>query len=102
MVQGIRARAFSLHSGTGFSLWIVATSTYIRVWQLGLLLLAAAVVSLALTANLFNNLKPGAYMHLFMQLVQWRQVLHFALGMECVLWYYWSLNELKRQHQKAG
>ncbi len=76
-------------------------SIYIRVWWLGLLLFGALIFSLAATSHLFENLKPGAYMNLFMQLVQFRLVLYFALGLECLFWYQWSLNEIKREHLGA-
>ena len=93
--EGKARSAFALLTGKR---WGTAPqgAIYIRVWHLGLLLLAVAAISLALTANLFDNLKPGVYTNLFMQLVQWRQVLYFTLGMECLLWYYWSLNGIKR------
>jgi hypothetical protein len=72
-------------------------AVYLRIWWLGLILLLAFVVSLALTSHLFENLKPNAYTGLFMQLVQWRLILYFALGVECLLWYYRLLNGIKRE-----
>lgn len=72
-------------------------AVYLRVWWLCLTLFAAFLVSLALTSHLFENLKPGAFSGLFVQLVQWRLVLYFALGAECLLWYYRALNEIKRE-----
>lgn len=72
-------------------------SIYLRVWWLGLLLFGALIVSLTLTTHLFDNLMPGDYRGLFVQLVLWRMVLYFSLGLECLFWYYRSLNELKRE-----
>lgn len=70
---------------------------YPRVWWLGLLLFGALVVSLTLTTHLFDNLMPGGHRNVFVQLVLWRMVLYFSLGLECLFWYYRSLNELKRE-----
>lgn len=70
---------------------------YLKVWWLGLILLCLAIASPIFTANLFERLKPTAYMNLFMQLVIWRLLLYLALGLQCLLWYYWSLNEIKRE-----
>jgi len=70
---------------------------YLRVWWLGFFLFVVAVISPALTAHLFDNLKPSPYINLFMQLVQWRLLLYLALALECLLWYYRFLNEIKRE-----
>jgi DNA-binding winged helix-turn-helix (wHTH) protein len=70
---------------------------YLRVWWLGLILLCIAIASPVLTAYLFDRLKPSVYMNLFMQLVIWRLLLYLVLGLQCLLWYYWSLNEIKRE-----
>jgi hypothetical protein len=72
-------------------------SVYLRVWWLCLTLSGAFVVSLALTSHLFENLKPGTHSDLFVQLVQWRLVIYFTFGAECLLWYYHLLNEIKRE-----
>ena len=68
---------------------------YVRAWWLSLLLCAAAVISLLFTNHLLDNLQPGAHKNLFTQLVMWRLLLYFALGLECLLWYYRYLNEIK-------
>ena len=70
---------------------------YVRVRWLGLLLCGAAVISLLFTNNLLDNLQPGPHKNLFTQLVMWRLLLYFTLGLECLLWYYRSLNEIKRE-----
>ncbi len=44
-----------------------------------------------------SNLKPGEYMNLFTTLLLTRVILWFLLAAECVLWYSWALNELKRE-----
>jgi DNA-binding winged helix-turn-helix (wHTH) protein len=51
--------------------------------------------SLAATAHLFENLRPSANLNFFMQLVWWRLFLYFALAIECLVWYWFSLNSLK-------
>lgn len=59
------------------------------------LTIIALLVSLLLTAHLFDNLKPNPHLNLFMQLVLWRWFLYFALAAECLIWYRFSLNSLK-------
>lgn len=59
------------------------------------LTIIALLVSLLLTAHLFDNLKPNPNLNLFMQLVLWRWFLYFALAAECLIWYRFSLNSLK-------
>ena len=70
-------------------------SVYLPPWVLGLLLSSAAVFSLAATNHLLDNLKPGLNNNLFTHLVMWRVLLYFALGLECLLWYYRSLSQIK-------
>jgi hypothetical protein len=72
-------------------------SVYLRIKWLGSLLFGAFVVSLALTAHLFENLANSPNRGLFIQLVQWRMILYFGPGVKCLLWYYRSINELKRE-----
>lgn len=67
-------------------------AVYIRVLWLGLLLCFALVVSLAMSSRLLDHLQPHRYMNLFIQLAFWRLILYFALGLECLLWYYSALN----------
>lgn len=74
-----------------------AGAFYLRVWLLATLFLGAAVLALGLTAHLFENLKPGPHMNMFMQLAQWRLIIFFLLGAECLAWYYHSLNEIRRE-----
>ena len=70
---------------------------FLRIKWLGSLLFGAFVVSLALTAHLFENLANSPNRGLFIQLVQWRMILYFGPGVKCLLWYYRSINELKRE-----
>ncbi len=74
-----------------------AGAIFVRPWMLGALLFGAAIYALAATNHLFDNLIPGSYTNVFIQLVQLRLLLYFALGLECLLWYSWSLNEIKRE-----
>jgi hypothetical protein len=71
------------------------------VWWLGLFLFVAAVLSPIMVAHLFENLKPNPHINLFMQLVEWRVLTYLVLGLECLLWYYRSLNDLKRECLEA-
>jgi hypothetical protein len=71
-------------------------AVYIKVSWLGILLSSAAMVSMPLTAHLIENLKADPNMGLFIELLQWRVVIYFALGLECLIWYYRALNEIKR------
>jgi DNA-binding winged helix-turn-helix (wHTH) protein len=68
---------------------------YLRLWWLGGLLLAAAIGGAIGIAHLFENLLPSVHMNLFVQLEQWRTFIFFSLGLECMFWYYRSLNDLK-------
>lgn len=70
---------------------------YLKVWWLVLLLSGAAVLSLVFTMYLLDHLESGRYANLFTQLVFWRILLYFALGVECLIWYAQSLNALKRE-----
>jgi hypothetical protein len=72
-------------------------SIYLRVWWLGLFLFGAAVFSPVVVAHLFDNLMPNVHMNLFMQLVIWRTLLFLLTGLECLLWYYRTLSEIKRE-----
>jgi len=72
-------------------------AVYLRVWWLAIGLLAAALLSLVLTQDLFDHLKPNPYKNLFMELVLGRVLLYFATGLCCVLWYSRALNEIKRE-----
>lgn len=75
---------------------------YLKVWWLGLFLFVATVSSPVVVAHLFENLKPGPHVNLFMQLVEWRVLTYLALGLECLLWYYRRLNEIKRECSESG
>lgn len=74
-----------------------AGAIYLNPRWLLVLLAVAAPIALAVLAHLFENLKPDTYSGLFLQLVQWRSLIYFILGMECLVWYFWMLNEIKRE-----
>lgn len=81
---------------TGQKLAVTAPGTfYITVKALWVLLLAALLVSIPMTSNLFDNLQPGRYMNLFTHLIQVRWIVYFGLGLECLAWYSRALNEVK-------
>jgi DNA-binding winged helix-turn-helix (wHTH) protein len=70
---------------------------YPRVWALGVALAALGAVWLIATAHLLENLKPGSYMNLFVELVYLRGILYFGLGLICIAWYHRALTAVKRQ-----
>lgn len=70
---------------------------YPRFWALASLLVVLAAFSLAMTSRLLDHLKPGEYMNLFTQLVYLRGILYFGLGIECLIWYYRAIEEVKRK-----
>jgi hypothetical protein len=72
-------------------------AVYLRVRWLAIGLFAAAMLSVALTQDLFDHLRPNPYKNLFMQLVLGRVFLYFTTGLFCVLWYSRALNEVKRE-----
>jgi hypothetical protein len=55
-------------------------------WLVGILI-GTFLIALVGSAHLFENLKPNPNIGLFIQLNQWRLILYFLLGLECVLWY---------------
>lgn len=70
---------------------------YPRFWVLAVFLAVLALVSLTMMTHLLDNLSPGPHMNLFTQLVYVRGILYFALGLECLAWYYRALNDLRRE-----
>jgi hypothetical protein len=92
---GKHNRAHALLSGRRRSA-APAGTIYIKPLWLGIVLSVTIPLALLFTAHLFENLKSGKYMNLFMQLVQWRLLLFFILGMECLIWYNRALNGIKR------
>lgn len=78
-----------------------AGAVYLRVWWLAVLLIAAASAALVAMAHMFESLKPNPHSGLFVQLAQWRFLLYVILGLECVVWYYWVLNGIKRECLEA-
>jgi len=77
-------------------------TVYLRIKWLGIMLVVAAGGGIAATAHLLENLIPGEYTNFFTQLVQWRIVLYFSLGLMCLLWYARSLNAIKIDCSNRG
>jgi DNA-binding winged helix-turn-helix (wHTH) protein len=75
---------------------------FLRIWFLMLLLAGMMVYSLIARAHLFDNLKPGPYMGLFQTLIHVRMSLYFGLAILCLVWYYHSLEALKRECLTRG
>jgi DNA-binding winged helix-turn-helix (wHTH) protein len=78
-----------------------AGAVYLRVWWLAVILIAAASAALVAMAHMFESLKPNPNSGLFVQLAQWRFLLYVILGLECVVWYNWVLNGIKRECLEA-
>lgn len=72
-------------------------STYAKFPVLVCLLVIIVGTALFLHQNLMSHLKPGEYMGLFSNLILVRLILFHLFAAECLLWYYLSLNELKRE-----
>ena len=72
---------------------------YVRTWWLSGILLGGFCGALVGTAHLFENLQSGPNSGLFIQLAQWRFLLYFLLGLECVLWYQQAQRRTNRQLQ---
>jgi hypothetical protein len=79
-----------------------AGTVFLRVKWLGIMLVIAAGGSIAATAHLLENLVPTEHTNFFTQLVQWRLVLYFALGLICLIWYSRSLNIIKSNCLKVA
>lgn len=72
---------------------------YLRTWWLAGILLGTFCIALLGTAHLFENLRSSSNSGLFIQLAQWRFLLYFLLGLECVLWYEQAQGRIIRQLQ---
>ncbi len=72
---------------------------YLRTWWLAVVLLATFCIALLGTAHLVENLKASPNSSLFIQLAQWRFLLYFLLGLECILWYQKAQSRISCQLQ---
>jgi hypothetical protein len=70
-------------------------AVFLRLNWLGGILMIAAIASTVATAHLLDNLVSTRYTSMFTQLVHWRLVVYFSLGVICLLWYSRSLNAIK-------
>ena len=70
---------------------------YLRVGWLAIALFAAAFLSVVMTQDLFDHLKPNPHKTLFMHLALGRTLLLFGTALLCLLWYSRALNEIKRE-----
>ena len=66
-------------------------SIYWRLWALTFMLILMFVVTLFLHDRLINNLVVTPYTNLFTILVYIRAIIYFALGIQCLIWYYQRL-----------
>jgi len=72
---------------------------YLRTWWLAGILLGAFCGALLGMAHLFENLQSSPNSGRFIQLAQWRFLLYFLLGLECILWYQQAQRRTSRQLQ---
>lgn len=70
---------------------------YPRLWFLLVLLMAIGLSIVPGAANLFDNLQPSPYQNLFTLSYYLRWGLQIGLSLGCVIWFYRTLNELKRE-----
>lgn len=75
-------------------------AVHIKTWWLGGILIGAFCIALLGTAHLVENLRSSPNSGLFIQLAQWRFLLYFLLGLECVLWYQEAQRRTNRQIQR--
>jgi len=69
---------------------------YPRPSVMMILLIVAGFWSLFSVAHLFEHLLPSPYMGRYMNLLQIQRLMYFALGFECLAWYYTALGRLDR------
>ena len=69
---------------------------YPRLSVMLVLLIVAVFWSLFSVAHLFEHLLPNPYMGRYMNLLQVQRLMYFALGFECLAWYYTALGRLDR------
>jgi len=96
IVEGRHRLSLGLLSGEK---WAVSppNAFHLSVRVLWIIFVGAVLASIPMLAHLLDNLIPGPYMNVFIQLLQFRWALAFALGLECLAWYSRALNELKRE-----
>jgi DNA-binding winged helix-turn-helix (wHTH) protein/uncharacterized protein with PQ loop repeat len=70
---------------------------YLKLWWLAFILLCAFLLALVGMSHLFDNLKPNPNLGFFVQLAQWKFILYFLLGLECLLWYQHAKSQISRQ-----
>jgi DNA-binding winged helix-turn-helix (wHTH) protein len=74
---------------------------YWRLWVLILMLSVMFIITLFLHFNLLDKLVTTKYTNLFMILIYVRAILYFALGIQCLTWYYRVLNDFKQEALQA-
>jgi hypothetical protein len=70
---------------------------YPRLWVLCSLLVVFVIITIVGTAHLLDNLKPGPYHNLFVQLIYVRGILCFSFGLYCVFWYQRTISGANRE-----
>jgi len=73
----------------------VVGAIYLRVSRLAWALFATALLSVVMTEDLFDHLKPNHYKELFIWLVLGRTLLLFGVAVLWLLWYSKSLDEIE-------
>jgi hypothetical protein len=75
---------------------------YMKVWWLVMALVIVGLLALIGTAHLFENLVLRPNSNFFMKLLQWRIVLYFLLGFECIVWYHLMLENIRQRAYEAA
>jgi DNA-binding winged helix-turn-helix (wHTH) protein len=98
LLNGKWRTGLKLHRNSRSAAKVVGV-VYLRTWWLAGILLGTFCIALLGTAHLFENLQSSPNSGLFIQLAQWRFLLYFLLGLECVLWYQQAQRRTSRQLQ---
>lgn len=72
-------------------------SVFVRVRTLVALVAILVCVGLYMLSHLLENLQPARYANLFTLIAQFRAVVYFTLAVVSLVWYYRTLNELRRE-----
>lgn len=70
---------------------------YLKVRTLGILFVVIIMTALIMIAHLLDNLKPAPNVDLFQELVWVRFAFFILIAIEANVWYYLTLNEIKRE-----
>lgn len=70
---------------------------YLRIWALALILGFYAAYAALAHHSLVGTLQPSPFKNIFIILLWVRLAIFLGFSTECLIWYYWALNEMKRE-----